>query len=440
MLKSSFSYAIDTMGCKANLTDSQALESRLQGLGGVLNLENPDVYVLNTCTVTDQADKEAMHTLRKTSAPLMIATGCLAQVSPESLLKNKEVVVVRNSGKDELETVIQDWLAKKEQASVVHGNRVEWHQKILPNENLLNQMTATSARTRAFYKVQDGCNAFCTYCVIPLARGRSRSLSPEQIIADIRLLVDQGVKELNLTAIHAADYDHSGLSFDLLVEKIISETKIQRLRLTSLDPAEISDRLLALMKNEPRLCPHIHVSVQAASSSVLNRMKRNYDASALELALSKIARELPHAYVGLDLIAGCPGETEEEFSDGLQRLEQLPWTRAHVFPYSVRRNTVAARLVESGQAVPVAVIHNRARLLRDLSTKKMGQALSKKVGTICEVLVEAKMVTVGTRQCSQGHARNFHKVLLPGQHKANSLLRTRIVGVGDKETLKGELL
>ena len=441
-----FTYSISTMGCKANLTDSQALEARLQRLGGEAAPEGaePDLYLLNTCTVTDQADKEARHLLRKTGSRFTIATGCLAEVDPDQLQKasgDQPLTVLRNSAKHGLEGVVGEWLEGelKRQREVVSGDRPGWHKRILENRDA-GETVAASRRTRAFYKVQDGCNAFCSYCVIPLARGRSRSLPAAQVLAEVQKIVNAGTHEVVLTAIHAADYESEGLDFTGLVEKVLKETSVPRLRLTSLDPAEIPDRLLDLMASNARLCPHFHVSLQSANTRVLAGMKRAYGAAEVEERLLAIHARLPHAYVGMDIIAGFPGETDEEFEDGLARLARLPWTKAHVFPFSVRRNTAAARLVAAGLAVDPAVIRDRAARLRALSEEKMRASLVAKVGSVMEVLLEEKRVMIGTRACSQGHARNFHKILVPGTHPANEMRRVRIVGVGERETLKGELI
>lgn len=437
------------MGCKANLTDSHALEATLQNMGGrsAPDDQAPDLYLLNTCTVTDQADKEAKHLLRATQAGLTIATGCLAEVDPDVLAgavpAGKDVRVVRNSGKFELASVVSSWLAgEKSAGTVVSGDRAAWHGRILENRppQIGPDYSSGAPRTRAFLKVQDGCNAFCSYCVIPMARGRSRSIPAAEIVAEVNALVQASVKEVVLTAIHAADYDSGGLDFTGLVEKVLAETAIRRVRLTSLDPAEIPDRLLSLMESEPRLCPHFHMSLQSANSSVLKAMKRGYGADEVEERLGAIAQKLPHAYVGMDVIAGFPTETDEEFEDSFARLERLPWTRAHVFPFSVRRNTAAAKIVAGGREVPRATIQERAARLRALGEKKLAGALQAKVGSVMEVLIEEKKVRVGTRLCSQGHARNYHRVLIPADCKPNELVRARIVGVGEKDYLKGELL
>ncbi len=438
------------MGCKANLTDSHALESELRLLGGspVADGQNPDLFLLNTCTVTDQADREAGVILRKADAAFTVATGCYAEVDPERLREaagrgKAPFRVLRNSAKHELSTLVEQWLAGalEEQKEIWHGDRIGWHQSILPSR-VAEEAFAASAepRTRAFLKVQDGCNAFCSYCVIPLARGRSRSVPAAQVVAEVSALVNAGIKEVVLTAIHAADYEDAGLNFTGLVEKVLKETSVRRLRLTSLDPAEIPDRLLDLMATEPRLCPHFHVSLQSANGRVLRAMKRGYGAEAAEERLHKIARVLPHAFVGMDLIAGFPGETDEEFADGLERLKRSPWTRAHVFPFSVRRNTAAAKLVEAGIAVPASVISERAARLRELSEEKLRAALESRVGSVMEILVEGKELMREGRRLSMGHSRSYFKVVIPGRHPANELRRVRIVGTIAQDCLKGELV
>jgi threonylcarbamoyladenosine tRNA methylthiotransferase MtaB len=265
-------------------------------------------------------------------------------------------------------------------------------------------------------------------------------LPATQIVMEVNALVAAGLKEVVLTAIHAADFTSEGLDFTGLVEKVLRDTSIIRLRLTSLDPAEIPDKLLALMESEPRLCPHFHMSLQSANSRVLQAMKRGSSAHEVEERLLAIARRLPHAYVGMDIIAGFPGETDEEFEDGIARLENLPWTRAHVFPFSVRRNTAAARLVQAGFVVPERIIHERAARLRAVSDRKIAAALQARVGSIMEVLVEGKEMRREGRNVSFGHSRSYFKILVPGRHRANELRRVRIVGVSGAECLKGELV
>ncbi|MCO5141684.1 MAG: tRNA (N(6)-L-threonylcarbamoyladenosine(37)-C(2))-methylthiotransferase MtaB [Oligoflexia bacterium] len=434
-----FSYEIHTMGCKANLTDSQDLESQLLSMGGVESSVDPDVYILNTCTVTDQADKEAVKLLKKAKHKLVIATGCMAQVSPDVLSKTERenFVILRNSAKSEISEVISGWLKKQSQEGVVHGDRLGWHQSVRASNSYLQE--GKTKRTRAFYKVQDGCNAFCSYCVIPLARGRSRSLSEQKILEGIQQLERDGVKEVVLTAIHAADYLDGNTDFIALAKSILKNTSTIRVRLTSLDPSEITKDLIFFMKENPRLCPHFHLSIQSANDKVLKDMGRNYSAKDIENTFEDIMTIIPHAYLGMDLIAGFPTEKKEDHLDTLERLKKLPFTKAHVFPYSVRRNTAAERLIQSGNIVAQHEIASRAKELRELGKKKMQIALESKIGSVQEILVEEKKIAVGSRTCSFGHARNFHKVVIPGDHPAGELKRIKVVGILKDDYLKGEL-
>jgi len=437
------------MGCKANLTDSQTLEARLRALGGkaVVDASAADVFVLNTCTVTNEADKEVLRVLRKQKSPLTVVTGCMAEVDPDRLQKaaaNKEnkIVIARNSAKEELAKSITDFLGgvREKEQQTLQGDRVEWHSYVDYEEGAGIEKEKSERRTRAFLKVQDGCNAYCSYCIIPRARGKSRSISAVEIIKEVQKLVDAGFKEIVLTAIHAADYSDGEIGFTELVEKVLKETKISRLRLTSLDPAEIPDRLIDLMATNARLCPHFHVSLQSGSTAVLSAMKRAYDADLSEKCLNTIADKLPHAFVGMDIIAGFPGETEESFFESYELLQRAPWSKLHVFPFSIRNGTHAAKLVEMGLAVDSRKIQERARLLRELSEKRMQEALNKKIGSVMEILVEEKAYTFGSRTCSQGHSRSYHKVLIPGKREPNSFVRVKILGVAEKEFLKGEVI
>ncbi len=445
MFDTRFTYAIETMGCKANVTDSHSMEAELRKLGGkAVDRDEADVYVLNTCTVTDQADRDAEATLRRASGRLTVVTGCMAEVSPERAASAKSggqsTVVIRNSGKNLLGATIEEWLAGtlSEQKKIVHGERADWHARIgVASGAALDG--ASEKRTRAFLKVQDGCNQFCSYCIIPTARGRSRSLPVEEVIREVSALTERGVNEVVLTAIHAADYSHGGVDFTNLVKRVLSETMVPRLRLTSLDPAEISPELLDIMASESRLCPHLHVSLQSGDSRVLSGMKRGYDASRARECLGLIQERIPHAFVGMDMIAGFPGESEAEFSNTMEFLRSTPWSKLHVFPFSLRRSTAASRLVEQGLGIPPQEIKRRAREMRDLSSRRVAEQLQRKVGSVMEILVEGKEIEFRGRRCSQGYSRSYHRVIVPGVQAVNSLLRCRIVDFNpEAEALLGE--
>lgn len=440
----SFTFSIETLGCKANLTDSHALSARLAALGGRAVEESPEVYILNSCTVTDRADRDALSILKKRRAKLRVLTGCLAEVDPQLLERNSvhsdgAVLLARNSAKQDLPNAIVQGLRNPGSApQLLSGDRSVWHKEV---DFAQGSELSAGTRTRAYLKVQDGCNQFCSYCIIPHARGRSRSVSADAVVSEVNAIAAAGVQEVVLTAIHAADYEESGKNFLNLVERVLRDTKIPRLRLTSLDPSEIDSALLDLMASEPRLCAHLHVSLQSANSAVLLAMKRHYDAKRAEECLQEIFRRVPGIFVGMDMIAGFPGETDEAHADTIALLKRTPWTRLHVFPYSVRRSTLASRMVEEGLGVPEHAKRSRAAELRALSAERVGQELAKRVGKLMEVLTEEKPVRIDGEIFTQGHSRSYFKVLLPGEIAPNQLVRAQIQRIhGGRESLVGAIV
>ncbi len=388
---------LHTWGCKVNTYDSGLLEQRLQRQGArVLLGESPKaspsskasrVHVLNTCAVTEEASREAARQVRRIKArePLsrVVVTGCGAQVDGGVFdeLPGADLVVA-NSHKGDLEILIDrlfkdQGLPQEQRVSKVHRSN------IFRKEDLEEGGGLESDHTRAFLKIQDGCNSFCTYCVIPFARGKSRSIPIQRLVQRVRELEAVGAREVVLTGVHIGDYGDGESRIEDLIEAVIAQTSIPRLRLSSLEPVELSTRLIELYRAESRLCRHFHMSIQSACSATLERMRRQYSAQAVENALLMIQSHLPDAFVGMDVIAGFPGETEEEFQDTYDRLASLPWTRLHVFPYSERPGTKALKL-EGRVEIPVR--QRRAAQLRELSRHRYWQAAQALQGRDLEAL------------------------------------------------------
>lgn len=370
---------LHTWGCKVNTYDSGLLEQRLQRQGASVKLgESPHVparvgssvrasrvHVLNTCAVTEEASREAARQVRRIKArepfSRVVITGCGAQVDGGvfDALPGADLVIA-NSHKGDLETLI-DRLFKDPELPKVHRSN------IFRKEELEEGGGLESDHTRAFLKIQDGCNSFCTYCVIPFARGKSRSIPISRLVQRVNELGSLGAREVVLTGVHIGDYEDGENRLEDLVEALLARTSMPRFRLSSLEPVELSPRLIELYRAEPRMCRHFHMSIQSACSPTLERMRRQYDATAVERALIEIRSELPDAFVGMDVIAGFPGETEDEFQDTYARLAKLPWTRLHVFPYSERPGTKALKI--DGR-VEVAIRQRRAAQLRELSRNR----------------------------------------------------------------------
>jgi threonylcarbamoyladenosine tRNA methylthiotransferase MtaB len=367
-------FQIHTFGCKVNTYDSGLLQSRLKKDGFEQSSE-PNVHILNTCAVTKEATREAVKVARRLKSKnpdaLVVVTGCAAQVDTGEFERVPGVdLVVANSHKGQIEGLIRRYYSGELRERIHKSN-------IFKKEDLEPGGGVESGHTRSFLKIQDGCNSFCTFCVIPFARGKSRSLSIRDICTRISELAVSGVKEVVLTGVHIADYQDGDLGLDDLVERILRDTSIPRLRLTSLEPLEVSDRLLAMF-SDSRLCPHFHMSIQSGNTKVLRDMKRKYTGEDVENSLRAIASRVPGVFVGMDVIAGFPGESDEEFLDSFERLRRTPWTRLHVFPYSERPGTVAARRADG---VERTAILKRAEMLRDLSAERLTASAALQVGS-----------------------------------------------------------
>jgi len=390
------SFVVKTFGCKVNTYDSGLLQKHLQGAGFAHDSKEPEVFVLNSCAVTAEATKEVLRQARRLKkdnpSATVVLTGCAAQVDGALVDCNAAVdLVIANSHKQDLGELLKKHLQGQGDSRVYRSN-------IFRNENLGEGGGEEASHTRSYLKIQDGCNSFCSFCVIPFARGKSRSLPVPMLLEKIRDLHSRSVHEVVLTGVHIGDYcdeqTYGGpFQLDDLVEQVLLNTKIERIRLTSLEPLELSDKLMRLYQN-PRMCPHFHMSLQSLSTSVLKGMRRNYSAEQVGEALLRIAQELPHAFVGLDVITGFPGESDELFLETYENLKKWPWSRIHVFPYSERSGTRAEQMTAT---VPWNVRKHRAKILRDLSRERFEMKAAEQLGKKKQILIlkEKESVTQG---------------------------------------------
>lgn len=375
--------AFKTFGCKANTTDTDALflEAKKQGFEVVDEQAVADAYVINTCTVTENADKDARHQAnryKRTNPDSVVAmVGCYAQVATDELLKLPQVdLVIGTANKFR----VLDHLKQKIETGSLEKNQVEKAMGFLP-ENFPG-----SRNSRATIKIQDGCNFKCSFCIIPDARGRSRSLPVETIVKQVTQAWQEGFKEVVLTGIHLAHYgwDHN-TDLVALVKALLQEKEGPRLRLSSLDPFEIPHELIEMLKTEERLCPHFHIALQSGSDKILAKMKRFYKAKEFVDVCRKIETVNPDTFIGVDVIVGFPGETEEDFEQTVTTLKESFWAKLHVFSYSVRKGTAAASLKDH---VPQQEIARRSEVLRRLSEERYQQFIQSQVGKEKNVLLE----------------------------------------------------
>lgn len=418
-------FVIHTFGCKVNTYDTGLIQKNMTQNGFKLlervEKNKAQVHILNTCAVTAEATQEAVKTIRRIKAKqpfaTVVVTGCAAQVDTDAFENIKAAdLIIANSHKGLIPELVQKFYKRELTERTFKSN-------IFKKDDLEAGGGIEQCHTRSFLKIQDGCNSFCTFCIIPYARGKSRSIGISDLVARVKELELQGKKEVVLTGVHIGDYEDQGRGLEDLVENILAHTTIQRIRLSSLEPVELSDRLLDLYTDE-RLCPHFHMSIQSANTAVLSQMKRKYEKSDVEIALHKIYKHLRNPFVGMDVIAGFPTETETDFEDTYKTLAELPWTKIHVFPYSERNGTRAAQL-------PQVLFHHRkerASQLRDLSHHRHQTEMLKQVNQNAQVLV------LHNESVYQGHSYrealtpNYWPVLVPSNEnlKTGDLVNIRI--------------
>jgi len=397
-----------TFGCKVNTYDTGLIQKNLKDLN-LENLKNQKVHILNTCAVTREATKDAIRLTRKLKKndpnSLVVVTGCSAQIDKKDFeLLDTVDLLVGNSHKDELKGLLQQ---------KIDGAELEkfYHKNIFKKSSMGEGGGLEDNHSRSFLKIQDGCDSFCSFCVIPHTRGKSRSLSLESIIKKIKDFVLNGQKEVVITGIHLGDYlDEKNNNLEDMVEAILKQTTLPRLRLTSLEPQELTPRLTELCKNE-RLCAHFHMSVQSVNTKVLKAMKRKYAKKDVLESFERAKSTKENVFVGMDVIVGFPGETEEDFNETYEALKSSShWDRIHVFPYSERPKT-GATLLEG--EVPVVERKNRSKKLRALSTERFQKSLSAQVGKTLDVLAFEKKDFKGRVGVTQGLSRNYYPVIFP---------------------------
>ena len=412
--------AIHTLGCKVNSYDSATIGDRLRQAGCDIVGDDggADVVVVNSCTVTDVADAESRRLARRARranpSARVILTGCYAQTRPTEAAGVPAVdYVIGVDRLDALVRAVTEPAPGLERITVGDGRKARavrtFGARTFPGQ------------TRAFLKVQEGCDLFCTFCIVPMARGKSRSLSPREVLGEVEALAMQGFEEVVLTGVHLGGYGEDlvpRVDLTWLVLALAEQNLVPRIRLSSIDPHEVTEPLVRLLASVPSLCPHLHVPLQAADDGVLRRMRRRYDTLLAAERLAMIRELLPDAAIGTDLIAGFPGEDDPAFERTLAFIESSPVTYGHVFPYSVRSGTTAAKL--DGQ-VGERTIRERARRLRVATERKRAQFMRRFAGKPAEILVENTREPRTGRL--RGYTRNYLRAELDG---ADDLMGRRV--------------
>ena len=411
-------FLVQNFGCRASQADGAAIETALmgKGLSQVAAVAEAQLVVLNTCTVTSTADEDVRQTVRRVyrenPAARILVTGCYAQRAPEEIAGMPGVHwVIGNSHKTQIAEIVGESVPYHGLIQV--GDIFEQHEFLAaPVQD------AAGDRTRPNLKIQDGCNNRCSFCIIPLVRGRSRSMPADRVVAEVGSLAER-YREVVLSGINLGRWGRepgSTVRLADLVRRILNETSIERIRLSSVEPMDFSDDLLALMTAESRIAKHVHAPLQSGSDTVLRRMHRKYRPRHYEDRVRKAREWMPDAAIGADVMVGFPGETDDEFEQSRQFIASLPFTYLHVFTYSERPGTPAA---ESLDQVPIPIRKDRNRILRELAAEKNLEFRRAMVGR------ELSVVTLEQGALSS----NFLKVELTGPSAANQLRDVRIGAV-----------
>ena len=401
--------ALHNLGCKVNAYETEAMQELLEQAGYqiVPFEEQADVYIINTCTVTNVADRKSrqmIHRARKRNpGAVIVAAGCYVQTKDTAGLDADIDIVIGNNKKKEIARVLEDYFQEKG-AGAKKIERVD-----IGHTSEYEDLTVshTAGHTRVFLKVQDGCNQFCSYCIIPYARGRVRSRSREEVVAEVRRLAERGYKEVVLTGIHLSSYG-TDIGDDLL-SLILSVHQVEgicRIRLGSLEPVIITEEFARTLSECPKFCPHFHLSLQSGCDATLKRMNRRYDTAQYEEKCQILRKYFQDPALTTDVIVGFPGETEEEFEASRAFIDRINFYETHIFKYSRREGTRAA--VMDGQ-VPDSVKTQRSALLLELGQKKQREYEEKLLGTAREVLMEESVV-IGGETWQVGHTKEYVKI------------------------------
>ena len=424
--------AFYTLGCKLNFSETSTIARDLEevGFARVEFEKGADIYIINTCSVTDQADKKCRNIVRKALKynpnAFVVVIGCYAQLKPKEISSINGVDLVLGAQE---KFKISNYLSKidKNSSAIVMNKHIKHVNEFYPGYS-------QGDRVRSFFKVQDGCNYFCSFCTIPLARGKSRSSSVEQTILKAKELAHSEVKEVVLTGVNIGDFGQgTNENFYDLIKELDKIENIDRFRISSIEPDLLSDQIIEFVHNSNKFVPHFHIPLQSGSDQLLKSMRRRYDTKLYSNKIEKIKKLMPNACIGVDVIVGYPGETDEEFNKTMNFLKSLPISYLHVFTYSERANTTAPRM---GEVVPMEERRKRSKQLRILSLKLKQKFYQEQIGSQEKVLLETK-----ENNSIYGFTENYIKVKIPGEMEfKNNIVNVKLKELNSDIEAIGEII
>ncbi len=428
-----------TLGCKVNSYETEAMQALLVREGALVCEfhEVADIYIVNTCSVTNMADRKSrqmLHKARKNNPEaVIVAAGCYAQTADAAALKENGIdVIVGNNQKKEIVSILNGYLAGRENERLDIGKETEYEDLSLDTQ---------VEHTRAYIKIQDGCNQFCSYCIIPYARGRIRSRAPEDVVAEVERLAKAGYQEIVLTGIHLSSYgqpaEEGHQPLLSLIAALDGIPGIKRIRLGSLEPRIITEEFVKALVSFKTVCPHFHLSLQSGSDTVLKRMNRKYTTEEYAYSVAVLNKYYVAPAITTDIIVGFPQETEEEFEETLAFARRIGFSKIHVFKYSRRQGTVADKM--SGQVPETVKTERSERLIQTEETLGMLYR-EQEIGTEQEVLFEESAVVDGVI-CQVGYNERYVRIAVKTEEDWSNQIRTvRVTGHAQKEeTMIGEV-
>ena len=420
--------AFHTLGCKVNHYETEAIWQLFQASGyeRVDFEQRSDVYVINTCTVTNTGDKKSRQIIRravrKNPDAVICVTGCYAQTSPAEIMAIPGVdIVVGTQDRDKLLGYIETYLTERQP---INGVRNIMKTRVYEEMDV----PAFTDRTRASLKIQEGCNNFCTFCIIPWARGLLRSRNPEEVVRQAQQLVAAGYKEIVLTGIHTGGYgeDLKDYNLAMLLRDLDKVSGLKRIRISSIEASQITDEVIEVLRESDKVVPHLHIPIQSASNTVLKRMRRKYSTEFFAERLERLREVLPDLAITSDVIVGFPGETEEEFMETYNFIKDHRFSELHVFPYSKRTGTPAARMEDQ---VDEDVKNDRVHRLISLSEQIAKEYASSYENEVLEVIPEEPFE--GGEGLYQGYSDNYLKVVFPAtEDMVGKIVKVKITKAG----------
>lgn len=432
--------AFTTLGCKVNLYDTEAMIELFEKKGySIVEFEDfADIYVINTCTVTNLGDKKSRQMIRRAKSKnpnsIIVATGCYSQVAPEEVSKIEGInIVVGTKNRLEIVETVEKYLEE-------NSNEILNTVSDIMKERIFEPLSISDLkdRTRAYLKIQEGCNNFCTYCIIPFARGPIRSRKPEDVLEEVEKLAKNGFKEIVLTGIHilayGLDLKEENIRFIDIIEKVHTIEGIERIRFSSIEPIVITDEFIERIKKLPKVCNHYHLSLQSGSNNTLQRMKRRYTKEEYEIAIAKLRKNFEDVAITTDIIVGFPGETEEDFIESYDFIEKIKLAKIHAFPYSPKKGTKAALFENQISNEEKA---NRNKKMIALGNKLNLEFLESMIGKTVPVLFERK----NEKGFFEGHTTNYINVCVKSEKDiTNEILNVKIEKILKEENVFGKII